>query len=417
MDEVHGFNQLIIREQLKKLIESSIQHFPSAFNKISLGFDEYFCPMEDFIMLGWDDVVKSIMETDKYIPIFHNEEQTESALLLLVELQKSELVELMINYIIKHMKQRHVTTRNRSIPSNFSMTKKVVQQPGFAWTIGKTLLDLYKYYPDKGIYVMKESSYFTTSLEAPTRILQTRLGIQGQERSYYNELKGVASKARLPKGIKYQDTVDKIKKRGFYGSIFNKYFASRSYKISTRSDTGALFYDNLEGTNYVEKKQDMNKITYEIRQEQRRRRLEDAKKTHPAKLCVVPWPDFCVYPPLHKDSESLSLSTRILRFWNIYVSPTQRSPFAEVALNGTSEMFSEVAMEAVIKFKWDKFAKKIFLCNFAIYLIHMILFCTILSIHSDLVPEDGKLGWKTPVFIIESYSNDVVNSRTETNVW
>jgi hypothetical protein len=351
MDDIQYFDQLGISEQLKKLIESSIQHFPSAFNKISLSNEDYLCPMEDFILLGWDDLVKNIIETDRYIPIFHNEEQTENALLLLVELQKSELVELMINYIIKHMKQRHGPTRNRSFPSNYNnLTKKVVQQPGFAWTLGKTLLNLYQYYPDKGIYVMKESSYFTTSLEAPERILQTRLGIQGQERSHYNELKGVASKARLPKGTKLQNNA---RKRGLrYGSILNRYFNPQSYDVRTRSDTGVLVY-NPEVIHYSEKKQIAQRLADGIRQRQRRQRLEDAKKTHPAKLCVVPWPDFCVYPPPScKDSESLSLSERILQFWDIYVSPTHRSPFAEIALNGTSEMFSEVAMEAVIKFKW-----------------------------------------------------------------
>ncbi|RIA84286.1 hypothetical protein C1645_422571 [Glomus cerebriforme] len=348
MDDIKYFSRLVIRDQLKKLIESSLQSFPTAFNKISLGNDEYFCPMEDFILFGWDDLVKNIIETNRYIPLFHNEEQTESALLLLVELQKSELVELMVNYIIDHIKYRHVPNRNRSTPLNVpNQPKKVVQQPGFAWTLGKTLLDLYKYYPDKGVYVMKESSYFTTSLEAPRRILQTKLGnpFKGEERSHYSELKAVSRKARLPKGSRYND--DDSKKKKFY-ELLN---FSRDYEHRARSDTGALFYFT-EGTHYSEKKQLMfNKDTSGMRQKQRKQRLEDAKKTHPARLCVVPWPDFCVYPPLLVDGR-LSLFGKMMRFWNLYVSPMHRSPFADVALNGSSEMFSEVAMEAIIKFKW-----------------------------------------------------------------
>ncbi|GBC09599.1 hypothetical protein RclHR1_00090033 [Rhizophagus clarus] len=401
MDDVQSFSRLAIKEQLKKLIETSIQLFPTAFNKISLGNDEYFCPMEDFILFGWDDLVRKVIETNRYIPLFHNEEQTESALLLLVELQKSELVELMVNYVIHHVKRRYVPMRHHSTPSNLNsdnLTKRVVQQPGFAWTLGKTLLDLYKYYPDKGAYIMKESSYFTTSLEAPKRILQTKLGnpYRGEERSHHSELKSVSRKARLPRGTHHKDT----KKKSLF-SFLNFFQRHYSYESSIRHDTGALIY-YPDSTNYSERKQNMYKETYGIRKKQRKQRLEDAKKTHPARLCVVPWPDFCVYPPLLEDDKYPSLFRKLYRFWNLYISPTQRSPFADVALNGTSEMFSEVVMEAVIKFKWDKFANRLFLYNFGLYLVHAILFCTIVSIESDLVPAPGgKRGWKGPLFLIE----------------
>ncbi|CAB4378825.1 unnamed protein product [Rhizophagus irregularis] len=402
MDDVQSFSQLTIKEQLKKLVDTSIKHFPTAFNKISLGNNEYFCPMEDFILFGWDDLVRKIIETDRYIPLFHNEEQTESALLLLVELQKSELVELLVNYVVKHVKRRYDPVRNRSIPSNIdNITKRIVQQPGFAWTLGKTLLDLYKYYPDKGAYIMKESSYFTTSLEAPKRILQTKLGnpFGGEERSHHSELKSVSRKARLPRGTRYQD--EDTKKKSF-SNLLNFLPRHYDYASSIRHDTGALIY-YPDSTNYSERKQNMYRESYGTRQKQRKQRLEDAKKTHPAKLCVVPWPDFCVYPPLLEDDHYPPLIGRLYRFWNIYISPIQRSPFADVALNGTSEMFSEVVMEAVIKFKWDKFAQKLFLCNFGLYLIHAILFNTIVSIESQIVPSPGdKLGWKGPLLYIET---------------
>lgn len=86
------FSRLAVRDQLRRLISSHVPLCPSAFNKISLGDGKYIYPVGDFINLGWDDIVKSIFEHDRYIPIFHNEGQTESALSLLVEFQKSELV-------------------------------------------------------------------------------------------------------------------------------------------------------------------------------------------------------------------------------------------------------------------------------------------------------------------------------------
>ncbi|CAG8574427.1 14597_t:CDS:2 [Funneliformis mosseae] len=369
---IQHFNQLTIRNQLKKLIDSSVIQFPSAFNKCYWNDTEFY-PMEDFILFGWDDLVKSILENDRYIPLFHDKDHSESALLLLIELQKSELVEQMVNYIIKNLKQRHVAVRNRSSSTN--LDKKLVQKPGFAWTLGKSLLELYQYYPDKGIFVMKESSYFTVSLEAPARILQTNLSF-GEERSWHKELKAVARIARLPKGIGFIN--DKNKR-----TIINKWFRPSNLSNKTRHYTGALIYYPKE-THYPDKKQDMNK-GISIQLKQRKQRLIDVKKTHPAKLCVVPLPDFCVYPSLCEKGSS-SLFDMMYRFFYVYFAPAQRSPFAEVALNGPAEMFSEVAMEAIIKFKWEKFAKRLYLWQFSFYIIFGIIFCLTVSIESKIEP-------------------------------
>ncbi|CAI2168242.1 4418_t:CDS:2 [Funneliformis geosporum] len=386
---IQVFNQLAIRDQLRKLIDSSVIHFPSVFNKCYWEGIEFY-PMEDFIMLSWDDLVKSILKTDRFIPLFHDKEQTESALLLLIELQKSELVEQMVNYIMKHLKQRYVAIRNRSNSTNLD---KKVQQPGFAWTLGKSLLELFQYYPDKGIFVMKESSYFTVSLEAPSRILQTDLSY-GEERSWHKELKAVARIARLPKGISFPDDNQ--------GSIMSKLFRPSSLNIKMRHHTGALVYHPNETRYYAHgtEKKDLNKEIY-MQLKQRKQRLEDVKKTHPAKLCVVPLPDFCVYPrlPIKDSSSSSSLSNIMHRFWYIYFAPAQRSPFADVALNGPAEMFSEVAMEAIIKFKWEKFAKRLYLWQFSFYIIFGITFCLTVSIEST---QDGRSNSKFIVATIIS---------------
>ncbi|CAG8481335.1 28389_t:CDS:2 [Gigaspora margarita] len=340
--------------QIKKLILNSIDKFPSSFNKISLGDGQYIYPMEDFILYEWDDVVNAILNKEKFIPLFHNDDRTESALALLIELQKSDLLDQLISYIIRHVHDHNTPLNNKSKPSfilpSSDTPNTKVHKPGFAWTIGPALLDLYRLYPDKGTKIMREWSYLTTSLETPTRILRTNLGnpLKAEERSYHSKLKTVSRKARLP--IEY--------------SI-------------------AQFTINI----LSEDKKDFQQIRVH-RKRQRKQRLNKAQKTHPAKLCVVPLPDFCVYPEPPKINKNASVFERISRFWATYISPTRVSPFVEAATHGPLEMFSEVAMEAIIQFKWEKYARKRFLWTFCAYLIYAFLFCLTVSIDPVLVSDD-----------------------------
>ncbi|CAG8517891.1 4234_t:CDS:2 [Acaulospora colombiana] len=403
-DEERDFDQLAIKRQLQKLIENAVDKYPSAFSKISTGNGDIIYPMEDFILLSWDNIVKNILDSNQYIPLFHNEEQSESALSLLVELQKSELVEQMISYIIKNVRQRYNPARAKFANSSVESSKTRVQQPGFAWTIGKVLLDLYKYYPDKGARVLKECSYFTTSLETPVRILKTNLGRTSvyEERSFLPELAGVTRKAQLPK-----ETSGAHSRRRKIMDWLRATF-SRTPKVGSDEDpqksrnnkkmtvySSSSFIDNS-------RKYPINKESHVYRKQLRKKRLDNLQKTHPAKLCVVPLPDFCVYPSIPKVYDDATYFQRVKRFWNLYVTPSQMSPFADIAINGPPEMFSEVAMEAIIKFKWEKFAKAYFLNSFILYLIYATLFCVTVSIDYDLVPSVSQKieTWKDVLFII-----------------
>ncbi|CAG8459846.1 16437_t:CDS:2 [Acaulospora colombiana] len=274
------FNRLAIREQLRKLLITSVQSYPSMFNKISVGEGEYIYPMEDFIALGWDNLVESILEQNRYIPLFHNDEQTESALSLLVDLQKSELVQLLVKF------------------------------------------DLY----------MLNISYFTTSLETPTRILNTKLGnpYQIEERSEREELAAVTRRALLPNVERDEGAQKKTKKN---------WFGLTGEGIDVK-DEKTEFFSKESYSSGKTKKIELKKEIYVNLRQMRKQKLADSQKTHPAKLCVVPWPDFSVYP---------SRKTK----WNFFVPASERSPFADIALTGPPEMFNEVAMEAVIKFKCD----------------------------------------------------------------
>ncbi|CAG8603916.1 21086_t:CDS:2, partial [Dentiscutata erythropus] len=291
-----------IYAQLKKLILHSIDKFPSSFNKISLGDDQYIYPMEEFILFKWDNIVDEILKKDHYIPLFHNEERTESALALLIKFRKSELIDHLISYIIRHVHDRNMPSHSKSKPSSNTLK---IQQLGFAWTVSAILLDLYQYYPDKCIKIMKEWSYFTTSLETPTRTLQTDLGDPSkiEERSFQQGLKAVSQNLHLPKEPIRQSMLNRIISKFSFGN-----------KHSTNSNVA-------QTTSY------------------------------PARLCVVPLPDFCIYPAPPKLKDNAPIRERIQNFWETYVSPKRLSPFAEAALHGRVDMFSEVAMEAIIKFK------------------------------------------------------------------
>ncbi|CAG8612934.1 2839_t:CDS:2, partial [Dentiscutata heterogama] len=328
-----------IYAQLKKLILNSIDKFPSSFNKISLGHDQYVYPMEDFILFKWDNIVDEILIKEHYIPLFHNEERTESVLALLIKFRKSDLIDHLISYIIRHVRDRNMPSHSKSKASSNTLK---IQQPGFAWTISAVLLDLYQYYPDKCIKIMKEWSYFTTSLETPTRTLLTDLGDPSkiEERSFHQGLKAVSQKLHLPKEPIRQSMLKRIISKFSFG---NKY--------STNS--------NIAQTT-----------------------------SYPARLCVVPLPDFCIYPAPPKLKDNAPFRERVQKFWETYVSPKRLSPFAEAALHGRVDMFSEVAMEAIIKFKWGKYARKRFLLMFYAYLIYAFLFCVTVSIYPILVPDD-----------------------------
>jgi len=83
-------------------------------------------------------------------------------------------------------------------------------------------------------------------------------------------------------------------------------------------------------------------------------------KTHPARECVVPLPDFTVYKPTPKSIQKPVETSRIpilRKIVNYLLFRKIRSPFIEEVLSGRYEMFGEPAMEAVINFKWRKFGR------------------------------------------------------------
>ncbi|CAG8520135.1 11901_t:CDS:2 [Diversispora eburnea] len=349
--DISHFNRVTISKQVKRLIEKSLTKYPSAFTKIYM-YGQHIFPVRDFILIGWDDIVEKVLKEDQYIPLFHEDDKTESALSLLVKLQKSELLNTMVSYIIKHVHQRQAT--------NFSL-----RQPGFALTLGNTILELYKYCPDIGIMALKEISYLTISSETNTRILETEL--KKDERTSHHQLKAVGVNSQLTKSF------DLYKKKKAFWNFIKKSTIKENFldSFSSASNKNLTFYETNQG-NQIGRKIDGKTI--------KKQPLSNTLKTHPAKLCVVPLPNLCVYPTINDDLSWFE------RFWELYIRTSHLSSFAKIAFDGPPEMFDQVAMEAIVKYKWEKFARTRFMMSFLFYLVYATIFCITISNNNDMVP-------------------------------
>ncbi|CAG8531442.1 10140_t:CDS:2 [Paraglomus occultum] len=112
-------------------------------------------------------------------------------------------------------------------------------------------------------------------------------------------------------------------------------------------------------------------------------------KTHPARECVVPLPGFTVYrPPPKKTAKELSRSRfpLLLKLADGFRWRKFRSPFVETALSGRYDIFGEPAMEAVINFKWRKFARmRIFFFIF-MYVLYVAAYATAITLNDPTDP-------------------------------
>ncbi|CAG8522154.1 14720_t:CDS:2 [Funneliformis mosseae] len=112
-------------------------------------------------------------------------------------------------------------------------------------------------------------------------------------------------------------------------------------------------------------------------------------KTHAARECVVPLPDFTVYKPTPKSIQKPVESSRVpmLRYIiNYLMYRKNRSPFIKEVLSGRYEMFGEPAMEAVINFKWRKFAQWRAFLMLAIYAFYACAFLIGVSMKEGAYP-------------------------------
>ena len=84
-------------------------------------------------------------------------------------------------------------------------------------------------------------------------------------------------------------------------------------------------------------------------------------------------PDFTRYP---EPPESR------LGFLNVFGWRKYLSPFASAVLEGRYDMFGEPAMEAVINFKWEKFARSRYIFLIVLYFLYLASFMAAVTLDS-----------------------------------
>ncbi|CAG8599494.1 3774_t:CDS:2, partial [Paraglomus occultum] len=96
--------------------------------------------------------------------------------------------------------------------------------------------------------------------------------------------------------------------------------------------------------------------------------------------CLVPLPNFTRY---QKPPESP------FGFLNVFEWLDHLSPFASAVLHGKHHMFGEPAMEAIINFKWRKFARKRYFIFIGLFYLYLASFMVAVTLDSGRV-DQGK---------------------------
>jgi hypothetical protein len=115
-------------------------------------------------------------------------------------------------------------------------------------------------------------------------------------------------------------------------------------------------------------------------------------KTHPARECVVPLPDFTVYKPAPKsvrkpvETSKFPIMRRIINYLKYR---KHRSPFVEEVLSGRYDVFGEPAIEAIVNFKWRKFARLRVFFLLAVYVIYAAAF--LIGVSTKAASDDSLL--------------------------
>lgn len=323
-------NRFWVVKQIRDIIEKGIHEHPEALSVVNGNL----YPMQDWMHLGWDGLVKDLLATGRYIPCFHivrttaggvvslgatPAHTTESALTLAIALKKPAIVWALLEY----------------------MARRTAEHSGYMVTIVKALPALLINYPDYVDWLMEERlSWFTpTQEEIPRELLKTEV-INGKfERSTQIE--------------NYSFAVDEL------------VIASRKGK--GKGDHGWL-----------------GKPTFS---------KQGKNISHPAKLYLLPLPKLFEYseqvPEITDPQPATTTTTTTLPMFTAPAAPATAgatagssfwfapttSLFTYLALNPFTNshlFFRHTAISSpIISFKWHAFARNRFL---AIWLFHLVFF-------------------------------------------
>ncbi|CAG8583910.1 10301_t:CDS:2 [Paraglomus occultum] len=109
------------------------------------------------------------------------------------------------------------------------------------------------------------------------------------------------------------------------------------------------------------------------------------------KECLVPLPNFTRY---RKPPKSL------FGFLNVFEWLKYLSPFASAVLHGKYHMFGEPAMEAIINFKWRKFAKTRYVIFIGLYSLYLLSFMAAVTLDSGRVHQGNVIKHLISLFSI-----------------
>ncbi|GBC04372.1 hypothetical protein RclHR1_05640015 [Rhizophagus clarus] len=322
-----------IRDHFRKLLTQCQTIIYDAIHKHSHVFNhivEGQSPLEILIKVDCsyaDKLIKEHLKTDKHIPRFHDPDRTKSALSRAINLGKTEVVHLLLDYYCRRCEENPI-----------SWTITVV--PAFA--------SLRTVYPDFALEFMRRISY----LPVRDDIIRT-----DQEENY--------AYAKL-------EELEREAEENLWQRLMTWW--SKSEKEFDRQ---------------LESATELVRIPH---------------KTHPARECVVPLPDFTIYKPTPKSLQKPVETSKfpfLRRIWNYMLYRKHKSPFVEEAISGRYEMFGEPAIEAIINFKWRKFARLRAFFMLTVYIFYAVAFLIGVSIKDDTIIR--KISMIVVIFIGSAY--------------
>ncbi|RUS28434.1 hypothetical protein BC938DRAFT_481892 [Jimgerdemannia flammicorona] len=324
----------------KDLIKSSVPKNPSLFSRSSNGV----FPLREFIYANWDDIVMDILQKKVYVPCFYGN-TTESALTLAIKLRKGPIVKALVEYY---------SMKAEEDPNYMILVcpepTTLYSEPSFC-RFGNTALPYLRRYPDYVAMMMKKISFNLTPNSSLIQQLPT--GIRP----------GIFERSSRPYMETYCLTAQQLSPRDKSGI---QYFFDILYR------TGLYFHNTWQNVfdYYTKPEGDADEF------------MDDAAllKTHPAKLCNVPLPGLSTYS--RKETK-----TWWEYIWHNWIAP--RSPFSTEAFWGGHEFFGEPVMEAIINFKWKRFARDRFLLYWSLQIIFFVLFAV--SVTKDVNLAEGDI--------------------------
>ncbi|CAG8545549.1 14516_t:CDS:10 [Acaulospora morrowiae] len=309
-------------EKCRSIITHAIYNDSHVFNQIV----NFQSPLDILIKADCqyaDMVIKEFLGTNKHIPQFYDPGKTKSALSRAIRLGKTDVVHSLLKYYCRRAEENPISWTLTIVPA-FSALREI--------------------YPDFALGFVKSISYIPSKDE-----------VIRSDRSELYAFSKVEELSREVVETPWQK--------------FKTWWTKSERRIDRK----------IEGAAEL---------------------VRAPRKTRPARECVVPLPDFATYRNIPKDIGKSVEKRRFPFFWKIVnylsyrkrqspfvINPSEllRSLFVVEVLSSRYELFGEPAMEAVINFKWRKFARTRVFIMLSLHLIYALAFMLGISTDNTIV--------------------------------